>query len=112
MALVLAKIAADASQARALRGRPVPMAQLALVPIKDCLVLGMWALGLLWHEIDWRGHRMRIGPGSALAPIDPRAWTLGRALRLARGSARIPWRLAGHTWRALRRVAVTIQEAA
>jgi hypothetical protein len=67
--LILAKIAADASQARALRGQPVPLSRLALVPVKDCLVLGMWALGLVWREIDWRGHRMRIGPGSALTPL-------------------------------------------
>jgi hypothetical protein len=116
VALVGAKIGADAWQARALRGRPVPMSQLALVPIKDCLVLGLWALGLVWHEIDWRGHRLRIGAGSTHAPIDPHAWTLARALSLARETARIPWRLAGltdrHPWRALRRVAITNQEAA
>jgi ceramide glucosyltransferase len=116
LALIPAKIALDASQARALRGRPVPVAQLALVPVKDCLVLGMWALGLVWREIDWRGHRMRIGPGSALAPIDAHAWTLERALRLACAPARVPWRLASapvrHTWRALRRVTAGAQEAA
>jgi ceramide glucosyltransferase len=71
-ALVPAKVAADASQARALRGQPLPLSRLALVPVKDCLVLGIWALGLVWREIDWRGHRMRIGPGSALTPVDER----------------------------------------
>lgn len=70
--LVLIKIAADASQARALRGQPLALSRLALVPVKDCLVLGMWTLGLVWREIDWRGHRMRIGPGSALTPVDER----------------------------------------
>jgi ceramide glucosyltransferase len=112
LALILTKIAADAAQARALRGRPVPLAQLALVPVKDCLVLGMWALGLVWREIDWRGHRMRIGPGSALAPIDAHTWTLERALRLTH----VPWRLASftlrHAWRALRRMTAGAQEAA
>lgn len=116
VALFLAKVAADAVQARALRGRPVPSAQLALVPVKDCLALGMWALGLVWREIDWRGHRMRIGPGSALAPVDARAWTLERALRVAHTLARIPWRLASltlrHTWRALGRATAGAQEAA
>lgn len=108
--LIALKIAADAANARALRGERVPLGQLALVPIKDLLVLGMWAVGLVWREIDWRGHRMRIGPGSALAPIEARAWTLGRALRLASRPARTPWLVAGRTlrrtWRVVRRRAI------
>jgi ceramide glucosyltransferase len=108
--LVALKIAADAANARALRGEGVPLAQLALVPIKDFLVLGMWAVGLVWREIDWRGHRMRIGSGSALAPIEAHAWTLGRALRLACWPARTPWLVAGRTlrrtWRVVRRRAI------
>jgi len=80
------------------------------VPIKDFLVLGIWAAGLVWREIDWRGHRMRIGPGSALAPIGAHAWTLGRALRLVCWPARAPWVVAGRTlrrtWRVVRRRAI------
>jgi ceramide glucosyltransferase len=108
--LIALKIAADASNARALRGTGVPLAQLALVPIKDFLVLGIWAAGLVWREIDWRGHRMRIGPGSELAPIEAHAWTLGRALRRACWHARTPWLVAGRTlrrtWRVVRRRAI------
>jgi ceramide glucosyltransferase len=112
VALVALKVAGDAANARALRGERVPLARLALVPVKDLLVLGMWAVGLVWREIDWRGHRMRIGAGSALAPIEGRAWTgaLGRALRLAWWPARTPWRVAGRTlrrtWRVVRRRAI------
>lgn len=108
--LVALAIAASAASARALRGQGVPLAWLALVPIKDFLVLAMWAVGLVWREIDWRGHRMRIGRGSELTPIRAHAWTLGRALRLASLPARAPWLVAGRTlrrtWRVVRRRAI------
>ncbi|GEJ56452.1 glycosyltransferase [Anaeromyxobacter diazotrophicus] len=64
-----AKSALDGAAARALRPGGFPAWQLALVPLKDLLFGGAWAYGLVHREVDWRGTKLRVGPGSrVLAP--------------------------------------------
>jgi ceramide glucosyltransferase len=41
---------------------------LSLMPLKDLLVPVMWAAGGLRRTVNWRGHRLRVGPGSRLFP--------------------------------------------
>jgi ceramide glucosyltransferase len=67
------KVTSDAVLSRRLRGRWPTLAGLAAVPAKDLLVLGLWAAGWVHRTIDWRGNRLRIGPGSVLSPmgVDP-----------------------------------------
>jgi ceramide glucosyltransferase len=43
---------------------------LALMPLKDCLVPVMWVTSALKRTVHWRGHRMLVGPGSRLLPLD------------------------------------------
>jgi ceramide glucosyltransferase len=65
---LLLKIVADALLARQLRGRmPSPMA-LAAIPLKDLLIAAVWLVGAFRTTIYWRENRLRIGPGSVLAP--------------------------------------------
>jgi ceramide glucosyltransferase len=63
------KIAADALVAWRLRGRAPRLADLAWVPVKDLLVAGVWLAGAFRSTICWRGHRLRVGPGSRLTPL-------------------------------------------
>lgn len=64
------KVGADALLARRLRGgAPYPLGGLAWTPGKDVLVSGVWLAGLFRRTVAWRGHRMRLGPGSRLEPI-------------------------------------------
>jgi len=63
-----AKVAADALLARRLRGRPLPWAAKAAIPLKDLLVAGVWLAGAFRTAILWRQNRLRIGRGSVLAP--------------------------------------------
>ncbi|HVR12015.1 MAG TPA: ceramide glucosyltransferase [Thermoanaerobaculia bacterium] len=65
------KIAADALLARRLRGQALPAAALAAIPFKDLLVAGVWLAGAFRTTILWRQTRLRIGPGSVLAPLAP-----------------------------------------
>jgi ceramide glucosyltransferase len=61
-----AKSMLDGTAARSLRPGGFRWRQLAWVPVKD-LVFGMaWAYGLVRREIDWRGHRLRILPGTRI----------------------------------------------
>ena len=66
----VAKSAVDGAAARALRPAGFAPWQLALVPLKDLLFGGAWAYGLFHREVDWRGTKLLVGPGSrVLAPI-------------------------------------------
>jgi ceramide glucosyltransferase len=67
LAGTLLKLASDASLFSRLRGQRMPLKYLALVPVKDALVLGIWLYGGLKRTILWRGNRMRIGAGSVLS---------------------------------------------
>jgi ceramide glucosyltransferase len=63
------KIAADALTRR-LRGRSLRLTDLFWIPVKDLLIAGVWLLGAFRSTICWRGHRLRVGRGSRLWPID------------------------------------------
>ncbi len=45
---------------------------LALIPVKDLLVSVMWLVSALRRTVAWRGHRMLVGPGSRLMPLEDR----------------------------------------
>jgi ceramide glucosyltransferase len=45
--------------------------QLVLIPVKD-LVFGAAELQAFFtDEVEWRGTRLRVLPGSRLAPVEP-----------------------------------------
>jgi ceramide glucosyltransferase len=68
---IAAKVAADALLARRLRGEALPLRALLCIPVKDLLIAGVWAVGLFRRTICWRGHLLRVGPGSVLTPVEP-----------------------------------------
>ncbi len=68
-----AKAALDGAAGRALRAEPFRLVDLALVPFKDLVLGAAWASGLFADRIEWRGHRLRVGPGSVLSPVEPDA---------------------------------------
>jgi len=51
-----------------LRGRTLSLGQMLMVPVKDVVILALWAVALFKREVEWRGNYMRIGPGSTLTP--------------------------------------------
>jgi ceramide glucosyltransferase len=70
LAGILAKLTADALLARRLRGEMPSLTLLALgTPLKDVMILGIWCVAVFKQTICWRGHRLRIGPGSVLSPV-------------------------------------------
>lgn len=62
------KVMADAALIRRLSGAAAPLRDLLWVPCKDVLIAGVWVAGLFRSTICWRGHRLRVGPGSRLTP--------------------------------------------
>ncbi|HEX4352541.1 MAG TPA: hypothetical protein VHZ95_06500, partial [Polyangiales bacterium] len=75
---LLARIGSDAQLAKTTSGRwPAPSA-LLLIPLKDALLLAVWTIALLRRNVEWRGHALRIGPGSRLLPIPERSWLRDR----------------------------------
>jgi ceramide glucosyltransferase len=64
------KMAADAGLARRLRGRPLPVRSLLWIPVKDLLIAAVWVAGAFRSTLCWRGHRLRVGPGSVLSPTE------------------------------------------
>jgi ceramide glucosyltransferase len=65
--LSLLRVAQAGALARLL-GADVPAAHLALMPLKDLLQLGAQFAPFFSREVSWRGHRGRLGPGTALLP--------------------------------------------
>jgi ceramide glucosyltransferase len=72
-AVCAAKIAVDGAAARSLRPRGFPLRRLLLVPAKDLVFGAAFLLGFLSDEVDWRGHRLRVLPGTHLAPPEDEA---------------------------------------
>jgi len=46
------------------------LTDLAWVPVKDLLIAGLWLAGAFRSTICWRGHRLRVGRGSLLSPVE------------------------------------------
>ena len=63
------KIVSDVALIRRLRGRFPRADVVALIPIKNLLILGIWAVALFHRTIVWRGNKMRITAGSVLEPL-------------------------------------------
>ena len=40
-----------------------------LLPLKDTLLMIVWAVALVRRSVEWRGNRMRIEAGSRLVPL-------------------------------------------
>jgi ceramide glucosyltransferase len=66
-ALFLLRLAQGFALSRATRADQT-FGQLLLVPVKDVLQLVTQALPYLSREVDWQGHRARLGPGTLLLP--------------------------------------------
>jgi ceramide glucosyltransferase len=63
------KALADAALFWHVRGARPPSSVLAVVPLRDCLLLGLWCVALLRRTVVWRGNRRRIGRGTSLLPV-------------------------------------------
>jgi ceramide glucosyltransferase len=66
---VLGKIVHDSFMVGHLRGRPLPVLHLLLIPVKDLMIFALWAAALFKREVEWRGNTMRISAGSVLSPV-------------------------------------------
>jgi len=63
------KLAYDGAALTMLRGGRPPLATVVASPAKDALLACAWAVGLWRREIDWRGNRLRVLPGTRLQPV-------------------------------------------
>lgn len=64
------KIAVDMSNAKAAGVNPLGATEALSVPVKDTILFGSWASGLLKREVEWRGKKFRaVGPGTHLEPL-------------------------------------------
>jgi ceramide glucosyltransferase len=66
-----AKIAVDGVAARLLRPGGFRVRQLAVIPVKDLVFGTAWAVGLFRREVNWRGNRIVVGPGTRIEPPLP-----------------------------------------
>jgi ceramide glucosyltransferase len=71
MAALCVRIGNDALLARSASGRWPALSALALLPIKDTLLLGAWAVAAVRSSVAWRGHTLRIGAGTRVLPLPP-----------------------------------------
>lgn len=67
-AALLARIGSDGLLARRVSGRWPSLGSLAMIPVKDSVLLGAWMVALCRRSVHWRGHTLRLGPGTQLLP--------------------------------------------
>jgi ceramide glucosyltransferase len=67
LGLVL-KWLSDAHVVWRVRGERLRLAELPCWLFKDLMLLAIWGLGAVKRTVVWRGHVLRIGPGSELFP--------------------------------------------
>jgi ceramide glucosyltransferase len=70
LAVAGARALLDGAAGSALRAGGFRPVQLLRVPVKDLLLGAAWAEGFFRRTVDWRGTRLRVLPGSRLAPPD------------------------------------------
>ena len=61
-----ARAAIDGAAGRALGPDGFTLRQLAAVPLKDLVVAAAWAHGVFHDRVRWRGHLLRVLPGTRL----------------------------------------------
>lgn len=66
--LAALKTAIDGCMVRLIRGVPMKVRHVLLVPIKDALMFGIWVYAIFSRSIVWRGIRFRMGSDSQLLP--------------------------------------------
>ncbi len=65
------KVLGDAWLVRIVRGHPMKLAHLALVPVKDLLMLGVFVHAAFSRTVVWRGRTLRFGKDSVLVATTP-----------------------------------------
>jgi ceramide glucosyltransferase len=65
--VVVLKAGYDVAALRLLRGR-APLIAFAASPLKDAILAAAWMHGLVARTVLWRGNRLRVLPGTRLAP--------------------------------------------
>jgi ceramide glucosyltransferase len=68
LALIALKTAVDGCMVRLVRGVPMKLRHVLLVPVKDALLFGIWVYAIFSRSIVWRGIRFRMGSDSQLLP--------------------------------------------
>ncbi len=63
------RFALESRQVARLRGQAITPRELACIPLKDLLMLMVWAGGFAKRTIDWRGTLALISRGTVLTPI-------------------------------------------
>jgi ceramide glucosyltransferase len=71
--MAVTKATLDVAVFRLLRAEPVSWRAVPAVLLKDVLLFVAWANGLFSRTVDWRGTRLRVLPGTRLAPVEARA---------------------------------------
>jgi ceramide glucosyltransferase len=66
--LIALKTAVDGYVVRLIRGVPMRLRHVMLVPLKDALMFGIWVYAIFSRSIVWRGIRFRMGSDSQLLP--------------------------------------------
>lgn len=86
-AITAGKVALDMSTAKAVGVRPLGLREAAAIPIKDAVVFGAWAKGLVNREVDWRGKKFKVSAGTQLSRLPADAQTPTAEDRAHLGSA-------------------------
>lgn len=79
-AVVLGKVLVDLAVFRALRPQSVSWRAAPAVLAKDVLLFAAWWHGAYFRTVDWRGTRLRVGPGTRLLPPRPAVSTVNNTL--------------------------------
>jgi ceramide glucosyltransferase len=69
--ITLVKVLIDGASMHVLRGGHPSVRLVAAVPMKDVLLGLAWLHALPHRTVVWRGHRLRVLPGTRLGAVEP-----------------------------------------
>jgi ceramide glucosyltransferase len=73
--VALEKLLLDARSTEALTNETLSWRDWLALPLKDLLIATCWAVGLVRDTVEWRGHELRVLPGTVIERPDAEAGT-------------------------------------
>ncbi len=68
--VILEKTLLDGRSAEALTNEALSWRDWLALPLKDALIAAAWAVGFVRSTVDWRGHELRVLPGTVIERPD------------------------------------------
>lgn len=71
LVVILGKLLIDIGLFTVMTQRRPSVREMLLLPVKDGLIFGIWAVAMFQRRVVWRGHLLEVGRGAQLVAVRP-----------------------------------------